>query len=124
MKVTKYLIVILVQLNLIFLILNIYSTTESNKYLCYELDENNNISASSRLMLDENNYLEEYIKYYPKYYKKNFKETLSYSTKFYKQDKKVINNRVYISKKNDIEDETTIYQLLEKNPNSRCILLK
>ncbi len=124
MKTLKYIIVILVQLNLVFLILNIYSTPGTNIYLCYDLDDNNNISASSRLKLDENNYIEEYIKYNPKYYKNNFKETLSYSTKFYKQDKKTINNRFYISNENEVEDKTTIYQLLEKNPNSRCILTK
>ena len=124
MKQIKYLIVILVQLNLLYLILNLFSSTSSNTYLCYELDENNNNSASYRLKLDDNNYIEEYIKYFSKYNKNNFKETLSYSTKFYKQDNKVINNRIYISNTNRIDDKTTIYSLLENYPNYTCIMKK
>ena len=124
MKQIKYLIVILVQLNLLYLILNLFSSTSSNTYLCYELDENNNNSASYRIKLDDNNYIEEYIKYFSKYNKNNFKETLSYSTKFYKQDNKVINNRIYLSNNNNFGEKDTIYQITAKFPNSRCILLK
>ncbi|MBE6159313.1 MAG: hypothetical protein E7159_05770 [Firmicutes bacterium] len=124
MKQIKYLIVILVQLNLLYLILNLFSSTSSNTYLCYELDENNNNSASYRLKLDDNNYIEEYIKYFPRYNKNNFKETLSYSTKFYKQDDKVINNRIYLSNNNNFGEKDTIYQITSKFPNSRCILTK
>ena len=124
MKQIKYLIVILVQLNLLYLILNLFSSTSSNTYLCYELDENNNNSASYRLKLDDNNYIEEYIKYFSKYNKNNFKETLSYSTKFYKQDNKVINNRIYLSNNNNFGEKDTIYQITAKFPNSRCILTK
>lgn len=124
MKKIKYLLVILVQLNLLYLILNIYSSTSVDTYLCYELDEYNNNSASFKLKLDNNNYLEEYIKYFPRYEKNNFKETLSYTTNFYKQDKKVINNRTYLSNNNNVGEKDTIYQITAKFPNSRCILVK
>ncbi len=124
MKKIKYLIVILVQLNLLYLILNLFTSNSTNTYLCYELDENNNNSASYRLKLDENNYIEEYIKYFSRYNKNNFKETLSYSTKFYKQDNKVINNRIYLSNNNNFGEKDTIYQITAKFPNSRCILTK
>lgn len=124
MKKIKYLIVILVQLNLLYLILNLFTSNSTNTYLCYELDEYNNNSASYRLKLDENNYIEEYIKYFSRYNKNNFKETLSYSTKFYKQDNKVINNRIYLSNNNNFGEKDTIYQITAKFPNSRCILTK
>ncbi len=124
MKKIKYLIVILVQLNLLYLILNLFTSNSTNTYLCYELDENNNNSASYRLKLDENNYIEEYIKYFSRYNKNNFKETLSYSTKFYKQDNKIINNRIYLSNNNNFGEKDTIYQITAKFPNSRCILTK
>jgi ABC-type dipeptide/oligopeptide/nickel transport system permease component len=124
MKTIKYLIVILIQLNLIFLILNIYSNNNSSTYLCYEIDEYNNNSASYKIKLDDNNFIEEYIKYFPRYNRNNFKETLSYSTKFYKQDKKVINNRIYLSNNNNFGEKDTIFQITAKFPNSRCILVK
>ena len=124
MKKIKYLLVILIQLNLLYLILNIYSSTSVDTYLCYELDEFNNNSASFKLKLDNNNYLEEYIKYFPRYEKNNFKETLSYTTNFYKQDKKVINNRTYLSNNNNVGEKDTIYQITAKVPNSRCVRVK
>ena len=123
MKKQKILIVILIQLNLVVLLLNLYAK-DSNIYICYDFDEYGKYSAAARLTLDDDKYVSEYIRYFSKYNKNNFKETLSYSTKFYKQEKEVINNRIYISNTNGIDDKTTIYSLLENYPNYTCIMRK
>ena len=122
MKKLNIIIVLLIQLNLVFLILNIFKNNNYNdkELLCFS--KNDNEVAIVKIDLDDDYYVSSLTTYFGMLNKRNFKETLVYSTDFYKKDgySKVINNKLYFTNTNEYKDKLYLYDILEKYSDYRC----
>ena len=124
MKKLKYILIVLVQLNLIFLILNLNKEEYSQKsLLCYGY---NNLTTSNdvlKIELDEDNYIYEYITYYAKLNDNNYKQPLYLKEDYFKTNKNnyTINNKSYVSTKNKATEEMSMYEVYNNYDNLSCI---
>ena len=122
MKKLNIIIVLLIQLNLVFLILNIFKDNNYNdkELLCFS--KNDNEVAIVKIDLDDDYYVSSLTTYFGMLNKRNFKETLVYNTDFYKKDEyiNVINNKLYFTNTNEYKDKLYLYEILEKYSDYRC----
>ena len=122
MKKLNVIIVILLQLNLLFLILNVFKSQEYNQreLMCYSRhDEAVKIVRMS--VLDEG-LVDETTEYYYMYKNENFKESLKYTTKFYTDDysKEFINAPSYFLVTDEKKEDVYVYNLMQQYKDYKC----
>jgi hypothetical protein len=121
MKKLNIIIILLIQINLIFLVLNFYKGNDYNDkvYMCYaNIDDEIKVI---KIELDDDYFVSKVTTYYNQLNRKNFKETLNSSTEFYNKIKKeFINQKIYFTKTKTYDENLYLEKLMENYSDYRC----